>query len=153
MWDWPRQSGEPPWPLDPKDHLKPKLDLVALADSTGASSLEESKQRRKKKKHRRPRKAELKVITRGLGANDPVWKNTGSARSSSSTASSHSEGDSGLGSNLRVTDTEPQTRAPLRASPDARRDPTEVMEDAPLSDWGDANDDIEMADAEVIEAE
>ena len=68
-------------------------------------------------------------------------------------ASSHSERDSGLGSNLRVTDSEPQTRAPLRASPDARRDPTEVMEDAPLSDRGDANDDIEMADAEVIEAE
>ena len=68
-------------------------------------------------------------------------------------ASSHSEGDSGLGSNLRVTDTEPQTRAPLRASPDARRDPTEVMEDTPLSDRGDANEDIEMVDAEVIEAE
>ena len=68
-------------------------------------------------------------------------------------ASSHSEGDSGLGSNLRFTDTEPQTRAPLRASPDARRDPTKVIEDAPLSDRGDANDDIEMVDAEVIEAE
>ena len=58
-----------------------------------------------------------------------------------------------MGSNVRVTDTEPQTRAPLRASPDARRDPTEVMEDAPLSDRGDANEDIEMVDAEVIEAE
>ena len=58
-----------------------------------------------------------------------------------------------MGSNLRVTDTEPQTRAPLRASPDTRRDPTEVMEDAPLSDRGDANEDIEMVDAEVIEAE
>ena len=82
-----------------------------------------------------------------------MWTNTGSAGSSSSTASSHSEGDSRLGSNLRVTDTEPQTRAPLRANPDARRDPTEVMEDAPLSDRGDANEDIEMVDAEVIEAE
>ena len=69
------------------------------------------------------------------------------------TASSHSEGDSGLGSNLRVTDTESQTRAPLWASPDARRDPAKVMEDTPLSDRGDTNDDIEMADAEVIEAE
>ena len=153
MWDWPRRSGEPPWPLDPKDHPKPKPDLVAPADSTGASSQDESKQRRKKKKHCCPRKAELKVTTRGLGTNDPVWTNTGSAGSSSSTASSHSEGDSGLGSNLWVTDTEPQTRAPLRASPDARRDPTEVMEDAPLSDRGDANEDIEMVDAEVIQAE
>ena len=142
MWDWPHWSGEPPWPLDPKDHPKPKPDLVALADSTEASSQDESKQQRKKK-----------VTTQGLGTNNPVWTNTGSAGSSSSTASSHSEGDSGLGSNLRVTDTEPQTRAPLRASPDARRDPTEVMEDAPLSDRGDANDDIEMANAEVIEAE
>ena len=153
VWDSPRRSGEPPWPLDPKDRPKPKPDLVARADSTGASSQDESKQRRKKKKHCRPRKAELKVTTRGLGTNDPVWTNTRSARSSSSTASSHSEGDSGLGSNLRVTDTEPQTRAPLWASPDARRDPTKVMEDAPLSDRGDTNDDIEMVDAEVIEAE
>ena len=122
-------------------------------DSTGASSPDEGKQRRKKKKHRRPRKAELKVTTRGLGTNDPVWMNTGSAGSSSSMASSHSEGDSGLGSNFQVTDTEPRTRAPLRASPDARRDPTEVIEDAPLSDQGDTDEDTEMVDAEVIEAE
>ena len=153
VWDWPRRSGEPPWPLDPKDCPKPKPDLVAPADSTGASSQDESKHWRKKKKHHHPRRSELKVTTRGLGTDDPVWTNTGSAGSSSSTASSHSEGDSGLGSNLRVTDTEPKTRAPLRASPDARRDPTEVMEDALLSDQGDANDDIEMVDAEVIEAE
>ena len=32
--DWPRQSGEPPWPLDPKDRPKPKPDLAAPADST-----------------------------------------------------------------------------------------------------------------------
>ena len=154
MWDWPRRSGEPPWPLDPKDCPKPKPDLVALADSTGASSQDESKQRRKKKKkHCHPKKAELKVTTRGLGTDDPVWTNTRSAGSSSSTASSHSEEDSGLGSNLRVTDTEPQKRAPLWASPDARRDPTEVMEDTLLSDRGDANEDLEMVDAEVIEAE
>ena len=107
----------------------------------------------KEKKHHRPKKAELKVTTRGLGTDDPVWTNTGSAGSSSSTVSSHSEGDSGLGSNIWVTDTEPQTRASLWASPDARRDPTEVMEDAPLSDRGDANKDIEMVDAEVIEVE
>ena len=151
--DWPCQSGEPPWPLDPKDRPKPKPDLVALADSTGASSPNEGKQWRKKKKHRRPRKAELKVTTLGLGTDDPVWMNTGSAGSSSSMASSHSEGDSGLGSNLRVTDTELPTRAPLQASPDARRDPIEVIEDAPLSDRGDADEDIEMVDAEVIEAE
>ena len=31
--------------------------------------------------------------------------------------------------------------------------PEEIMEDAPLSDRGDANEDIEMVDAEVIEAE
>ena len=151
--DWPHRSGEPPWPLDPKDHPKPKPDLAALADSTGASSPDENKKRRKKKKHRRPRKSELKVTTRGLGTEDPVWTNTGSAGSSSSTASSHSEEDSGLGSNLRVTDTEAQTRALLRPSPDARGDPSEVMEDAPLSDRDGANEDLEMVDAEVIEAE
>ena len=153
VWDWPHRSGEPPWPLDPKDRPKPKPDLVAPADSTGASSPDEGKGWRKKKKHCCPKKAELKVTNRGLGTDDPVWTNARSARSTSSTASSQSEGDSGLGSNLRVTDTEPQTRAPLQASPDARRDPTEVMEDTPLSDRGDANEDIEMVDAEVIEAE
>ena len=68
-------------------------------------------------------------------------------------ASSHSEGDSGLGSNLWVTDTEAQTRAPLRPSPDARGDPSQVMEDAPLSDRDGANEDLEMVDAKVIEAE
>ena len=86
VWDWPRRSVEPPWPLDPKDCPKPKPDLVALADSTGASSQDESKQRRKKKKHHRPRKAELKVTTQGLGTDDPVWTNTRSAGSSSLTA-------------------------------------------------------------------
>ena len=153
MRDWPCQSGEPPWPLDPKDRPKPKPDLVALADSTGASSPDEGKQWRKKKKHRRPKKAELKVTTRGLGTDDLVWTNTGSAGSSSSMASSQSEGDSGLGSNFWVTDTKPRTGAPLRASPDARRGPTDVIEDAPLSDRGDADEDTEMVDAEVIEAE
>ena len=153
VWDWPRRSGEPPWPLDPKDRPKPKPDLAAPADSTGASSPDENKKQRKKKEHRRPRRSELKVTTRGLGTNDPVWTNTGSAGSSSSTASSHSEGDSGLGSNLRVTDTEAQTGAPLQPSPDAQGDPSKVMEDAPLSDRDCANEDFEMVDAKVIEAE
>ena len=153
VWDWPRWSGEPPWPLDPRDRPKPKPDLAAPADSTGASSPDESKKWRKKKKHCCPRRSELKVTTQGLGNDHPVWMNTGSARSSSSMASSHSEGDSGLGSNLRVTDTEAQTRAPLRPSPDARGDPCEVMEDASLSDRDGANEDLEMVNAEVIEAE
>ena len=69
VWDWPCRSGEPPWPLDPKDRPIPKPDFVAPADSTGASSPDEGKQRRKKKKHHRPRKAELKVTTR-------VWEPT-----------------------------------------------------------------------------
>ena len=65
-------------------------------------------------------------------------------------ASSHSEGDSGLGSNFLVTDTEAQTRAPLRPSPDARGDPSEVIEDAPLSDRDGTNEDLEMVDAEAL---
>ena len=149
--EWPRQSGEPPWPLDPKDRPKPKPDLHAPADSTGASSLDEGKQQRKKKKHCRSKKAELKVTTRGLGTDDPVWMNTGSPESSNSSAGSQSEGDSGLGSNFRGTDTEPRTKAPLRASPDAWKDPTKAAEDASLSDRGDADEDVEMVDAEVIE--
>ena len=111
--DWPCRSGEPPWPLDPKDRPEPKPDWRAPVDSTRASSPEEGKQRRKKrKKHRCPRKAELKVTTRGLGTDDPVFVHTGSTGSSSSTASSQSEGDSGLGSILRVTDTEPPDKGP-----------------------------------------
>ena len=105
------------------------------------------------KKHRRSQKAELKVTTQGQGADNPVWANTGSAESSSSNAGSQSEADIGLGSNFRGTDSESRKKAPLRASPDTRRDPTEVIEDAPLSDRGDADEDTEMVDAEVIEAE
>ena len=148
VWDWPHRTRKPPWPLDPKDHPKPKPNLRVPADSTGASSMDEGKQRKKKKKHCCSRKAELKVTTRGQGTDDPVWTNTGSAESSSST-----EGDSGLGSNFRGTDTEPWMRAPLLASPDAQRDPTEVIEDAPLSDQGDTDEDTEIVNAEVIEAE
>ena len=96
---------------------------------------------------------ELKVTTRGQGTDDPVWTNTGSAESSNSTTDSQLKGDSGLGSNFRGTDTEPRWKALLRASPDARRDPTEVIDNAPLSNLGDADGDTEMVDAEVIEAE
>ena len=44
--DWPRPTGEPPWPLDLKDCPKPKPDLRVPADSTGASSMDESKRKR-----------------------------------------------------------------------------------------------------------
>ena len=47
----------------------------------------------------------------------------------------------GWGPTSRVTDTEAQRRALLRPSPDARGDPSEVMEDAPLSDRDGTNED------------
>ena len=42
---------------------------------------------------------ELKVTTRGEGADTPVWAPAGSTKDSSSSSDSQSEGDSGLGSN------------------------------------------------------
>ena len=108
----------------PQGPPETKPNLRAPADSTRASSLDEGKQQRKKKKHHRSKKAELKVTTRGQGTDNPVWTNTGSAESSDLTAGSQSEGD-----------------------------PTNVVEDAPLSDRGEADEDEEIADAEVIEAE
>ena len=148
--DWPCWTGEPSCVLDPEDHPKPKCPVPA--DSTGASSMDEGKQKKKKKKHHRSRKTELKVTTRGQGANNLVWTHTGSAESSSSGLGSQSKGDSGLGSippkSHRGTDTEPRRKVPLRASPEVRREPAEVIEDAPLSNRGEDSGDQEMADAE-----
>ena len=154
VWDWPRQAGEPPWVLDPKECPKPARKV--LADSTSASSMNEGKRKKKKKKkHRHSKKSgkpELKVTTWGEGANTPVWTHAGSAKGSSSSSDSQSDGDSGLGSNpyiqpRRGTDTESRRDVPLRLSPDATREPAEDIEDAPLSDLGKGDGDQEMPDA------
>ena len=71
--DWPRRVGEPPWVLDPKEC--PKSSRNMPVDST--SSMDEGKKKKKKKKkHRHSKKTgnpELKVTTRGEGADTPVW--------------------------------------------------------------------------------
>ena len=116
--------------------------------------MDEGKRKKKKKKHRHSKmseKPELKVTTRGQGADTPVWTHAGSAKDSSSSSDSQSKGDSGLGSNPsnlshRGTDTEPRRGIPLRSSPDATREPTVVIKDAPLSDWGEGDEDQEMPD-------
>ena len=73
--DWPHRAGEPPWILDLEEHPKPVHKV--LVDSTGASSMDEGKKKKKKKKkHRRSKKLEkpeLKVTTRGEGADTLVW--------------------------------------------------------------------------------
>ena len=62
---------------------------------------------------------------------------------------SHSEGDSGLGSNPSIwphtdTDTEPRRGATPRPSPDLNKEP---IDDDPLSDQGEGDGDQEMPDA------
>ena len=147
--DWPRRVREPPWVLDPKGC--PKSSRNMPVDST--SSMDEGKKKKKKKKkHCHSRKTgnpELKVTTRGEGANTPVWTHAGSAKDSSSTSDSQSEGDSGLGSNPSIqphqdTDTEPRQGTTPRPSPDHTQEPAD---DDPLSDRGEGDGDQEMPNA------
>ena len=102
--DWPHQVGEPPWILDLEEC--PKVARKVPVDSTGASSMDEGKKKKKKKKkHHRSKKLEkleLKVTTRGKGADTPVWTHAGPAKDSSSSSDSQSNGDSGLGSNPSI---------------------------------------------------
>ena len=120
-------------------------------DST--SSMDEGKKKKKKKKkHCHPKKTgnpELKVTTRGEGADTPVWTHAGSAKDSSSSLDSQSKGDSGLSSNPSIqphqdTDTEPQWGTTPCPSPDHTKQPAD---DDPLSDRGEGNGDQEMPDA------
>ena len=117
--DWPHRVGEPPWVLDPKGC--PKSSRNVPVDST--SSMDEGKKKKKKKKkHRHSKKTgnpELKVTTRGEGADTPIWTHAGSTKDSSSSSDSQSEGDSGLGSNPSIqprqdADTEPRQKPLLK---------------------------------------
>ena len=147
--DWPHRVGEPPWVLDPKLHSKPSRNVPV--DST--SSMEEGKKKqKKKKKHRRSKQIEnpeLKLTTRGEGADTLVWTHAGPAKDSSSSSGSQSEGDSGLGSNPSIwphtdTDTESRRGTTPRPSPDPNKEP---VDDDPLSDQGEGDGDQEMPDA------
>ena len=144
--DWPRQVGEPLWVLDPKEC--PKSSCNVPVDST--SSMDEGKKKKKKKKkHRHSKKTgdpELKVTTRGEGADTPVWTHAGPAKDSSSSSDSQSEGDSSLGSNPSIqprqdTDTKPWRGATPRPSLDHTKQPTD---DDPLSNRGEGDGDQEM---------
>ena len=147
--DWPRWAGEPPWVLDPKGRPKPVRNVPV--DST--SSMDEGKKKKKKKKkYRRSKKTgnpELKVTTRGKGADTPVWTHAGSIKDSSSSSDSQSDGDSGLGSNpsfqpRRDTNTEPRWGATPRLSLDPTKEP---VEDDPLSDRSTGNGHQDMPNA------
>ena len=143
--DWPHQAGEPPWVLYMKEHPKPVRNVPV--DST--SSMDEGKKKKKKKKHRHSKKtgnSELKVTTQGEGADTPVWTYAGSAKDSSSSSDSQSEGDSGLFSNpsfqpCQDTDTDPRQGANPRPSLDPKKEPTD---DDPFSDHGKGDGDQEM---------
>ena len=113
--------------------------------------MDEGKKKKKKKHHRSKKldKLELKVTTRGEGADTPVWTRTGSIKDSSSSSDSQSEGDSSLGSNpsiqpRRGTDAESRRGVTLQSSPDATREP---IEDDPLSDRSAGDGDQDMPDA------
>ena len=142
--------GEPPWILDPEEC--PKVVRKVLVDSTRASSMDKGKKKKKKKKHHRSKKSEkpeLKVTTRGEGADTPVWTHARPAKDSSSSSDSPFDGDSGLGSGPSIQphlgmDTEPRRGVALRLSPDATREP---VEDDPLSDQGEGDGDQDMPDA------
>ena len=134
--DWPKQTREVPWVLDPAEH--PRLAIQSHHESTSPSSGDE-RWKRRKKKHRRPKKQELKVTTWGKGDNIPIWTHTGSNLSSSS--ESQTEGDSGIGSSYR--------KPPGGAGSTTRHDHTSRyspetvrkidrgdLKDAPLSDHG-----------------
>ena len=151
--DWPCRVGEPPWVLDPEG--RPKSSRNVPVDST--SSMDEGK-KKKKKKHRHSKKTEnpeLKVTTRGEGADTLVWTHTGPAKDSSSTLDSQSEGDSGLGSNPSIqprqdTDTKPRRGATPCPSPDHTQQPTD---DNPLSHHSEGDGDQEMPDAHQQQGE
>ena len=134
--DWPVMSGNLLGSWNRKLH--PKSSRNVLVDST--SSMDEGKKKKKKKKkHRHSKKTgdpELKVTTWGGGADTPVWTHAGSAKDSSSSSDSQSEGDSGLGSNPSIqphqdTDTEPRRGTTPHLSPDHTKQP---LDDDPLSD-------------------
>ena len=152
--DWSHRVGEPPWVLDAKECPKPVCNV--LVDSTSSMDEGKKKKKKKKKKHCRSKKtgdSELKVTTRGKGADTPVWTHAGSTKDSSSSSDSQSEGDSGLGSNPSFqphqdTDTEPRWGTTPRLSLDPTKEPTD---DDPLSDRGEGNGDQEMPDANELQ--
>ena len=115
---------------------------------------EAKKKKKQKKKHHRSKKTgslELKVTTRGEGADTPVWTHAGSTKDSSS--SSDSQSDSGVGSNPsfqphRDTDTEPRQGTTPQPSPDPTKEPPD---DDPLSDQGKGDGDQEMPNANKLQ--
>ena len=151
--DWALWAGKAPWALGPNGCPKPVRNIPV--DS--ASSMDKGKKKKKrKKKHRRSKKTgspELKVTTRGEGADTPVWTRAGSTKDFSS--SSDSQSNSGVGSNPSFhprpdTDTEPwrgTVVTPL-LSPDPTREPPN---DDPLSDRGEGDGDQEMPDTHKLQ--
>ena len=148
--DWPHQAREAPWVLDPNGCPKPVRNIPV--DST--SSMDEAKKKKKrKKKHGHSKKTgspELKVTTRGEGADTPVWTCAGSKDSSSSL---DSQSDSGVGSNPSFqphqdTNTEPLLGTTPRLSTGPTKEPPD---DNPLSDQGEGDRDQEMPDANKLQ--
>ena len=136
--DWPKQTREVPWVLDPAKHPRPAIQ--SHHKSASPSSGDERRKRRKKK-HCQPKKQELKVTTRGQGDDVPVWTHTGSNLSSSS--ESQTEGDSGIGSYQKppggTGSTTRHDHTPRYSLETVRKLDEGDLKDAPLSDHGGNN--------------
>ena len=139
--DWPKQTREVPWVLDPAEHPRPAIQ--SHHESAGPNSGDERRKRRKKKKHCQPKKQELKVTTRGQGDDVPIWTHTGSNLSSSS--KSQTEGDSGVGSSYQkppggTGSTTRCNHTPQYSQETVRKLDRGDLKDAPLSDHRGNND-------------
>ena len=143
--DWPKQTGDTPWILDPAEHPRPAVQ--SHHKSASLSSGDEKRKKRKKKKHCRAKKLELKVTTQGQGDDTPIWSQTRSNLSSGSDL--QTEADSGIGSYQKPQNdagsTTRQDHTPRYSPNTIRRLEEGDLGDAPLSDRGrNSDDDQEM---------
>ena len=138
--DWPQQTRDVPWILDPAEHCRPAAQ--SHHESASPSSGDERQRKRKKKKHHQPKKPELKVTTWGQGDDVPVWSRAGSNFSSSS--ESQTEGDSGVSSYQKPQNdagsTAQHDHTPRYSLGTVRRLEESDLGDAPLSDHGGNSD-------------
>ena len=82
--DWPAQTGEAPWILDPKECPKP---VHPGPDSVGLDEENSTQKRKWRKKTSLQDKARAEVTSHGEGRNLPVWSQGGPGSSSESSSS------------------------------------------------------------------
>ena len=143
--DWPQQTGDAPWILDPAEH--PRLAV----QSAGPSSGDEKWRKRKQKKHLQAKKPELKVTSWGQRDDTTLWSHGRSNLSSGS--DSQTEADSGVSSYRKWWDNAGSTtqhdHTPRYSPNTIKRLEGSDLGDSPLSDCSRNSDkDQEMASAD-----